>query len=116
MQRGVLGLFVGLPIAGALLGLLMGQLAIGGRNGLYVVPATALVGLLLAWALWASRPRSDAERGSPVAMQEEAEVVRSQAKAQSDVKERQQARERQRGGSVKVTKSGPPDNTGRMGR
>jgi Flp pilus assembly protein TadB len=114
MRRGALGLFVGLPIAGALLGLLTGQLAIGGRNGLYVVPAAALVGLLLAWALWASRPRAGAEQGAPVVVEEE--VVRPQAKAQSDTKERRQAGERQRGSSVKVTRSGRPDNTGRKGR
>ena len=101
-------------IAGALLGLVTGQLAIGGRNGFYVVPAAALVGLLLAWALWASRPRAEGAQAAPVAIKEE--VVRPPAKAQSEVKARQQAQERQRGGSVKVTRSGRPDNTGRKGR
>jgi hypothetical protein len=108
MRRGALGLFVGLPIVGGLLGLLTGQLAIGGRNGLYVVPAAALVGLLLAWALWASRPREGADQRAPMAVQEE--VVRPQAQA------RPQAKERPRGNSVKVTRSGRPDNTGRKGR
>ena len=108
MRRDALGLFVGLPIAGALLGLLTGQLAIGGRNGLYVVPAAALVGLLLAWALWASRPQANADRRRPPAVQEE--VMRPQ------VQERQRGKEPRRGNSVKVTRSGRPDNTGRKGR
>jgi predicted lipid-binding transport protein (Tim44 family) len=102
MSRAALGLFVGLPVAGAVLGLLMGQLAIGGRNGLYAVPATALVGLLLAWMLWVSRPRADAGQGAPPAVQEE--IVRPSAK------------ERRSGSSVRVSKSGRPDNQGGKGR
>ena len=103
MRPAALGLFSGLALAGAVLGLITGELYLGRGGGLYVAPVTAVVGLLLAWMLWVSRPRADGGQ-SPAPAADREEVPRPPVK------------ERQRGNSVKVTRSGRPDNTGGKGR
>jgi hypothetical protein len=55
MGRNGLALFSGLALAGAASGYLMGELILGSGNGLYVAPVAAVIGLLLAWALWNTR-------------------------------------------------------------
>jgi hypothetical protein len=100
MRSRALGLFLGLPVAGAVLGLVTGELAIGGRNGLYVAPATALVGFLLACMLWFSRS-ADPGQGQRTAVREE--IVRPEVM------------EPRRSNSVKVNRSGRPGKTGGKG-
>lgn len=55
MTRNRYRLFIWLGIFGALSGYLLGELILGSGNGLYVAPLSAVVGLLLAWALWQTR-------------------------------------------------------------
>jgi hypothetical protein len=57
MPRSRFRLFYWLAIIGALTGYLLGELILGSGNGLYVAPVSAVVGLLLAWALWSTRPK-----------------------------------------------------------
>ena len=59
MGRGGLGLFSGLALVGAISGFVLGELFLGRGNGLYVAPVSAVVGLLLAWALWHTRPAGE---------------------------------------------------------
>lgn len=101
MQSRALGLFLGLPLAGAVLGLVTGELAIGGRNGLYVAPATALVGFILALMLWFSRQPPGPGQGPPPIERKEGM--------------RPEVQESSRGNSVKVTRSGRPGKTGGKG-
>ena len=67
MQPAAIGLFAGLAAAGAVLGFFTGRHYLGAEYGLYVAPATALIGLLLAWMLWVSRPRRDGREYPPPA-------------------------------------------------
>ena len=103
MRPAVLGLFSGLTLAGAVLGLLMGELALGRGYGLYVAPVSAILGLVLAWMLWVSRPRLPGDRGSAPA-------------ADRDDVPRNPAIERRGAASVKVTRSGRPGKNGGKGR
>lgn len=59
MARNRYRLFYWLAIIGALSGYLLGELVLGSGNGLYVAPVAAVVGLLLAWALWSTRGRGE---------------------------------------------------------
>ena len=59
MARSRFRLFYWLAIMGALIGYLLGEMILGTGNGLYVAPVSAIVGLLLAWALHQTR-RADA--------------------------------------------------------
>jgi hypothetical protein len=60
-------LFLWLAIIGALSGYLLGESILGSGGGIYVAPVSAIVGLLLAWALQHTRPVNDpAPRIEPV--------------------------------------------------
>lgn len=50
-------LFTALILIGAISGFALGELFLGRGMGIYVAPLSALVGLVLAWALWSTRPR-----------------------------------------------------------
>ena len=58
MTRNGIFLFVGLGLIGAISGYILGELSLGSGRGLTVAPLSALVGLLLATALWKTRPRT----------------------------------------------------------
>ena len=58
MTRNGVALFVGLGLIGAVSGFVLGELSLGSGRGLTVAPLSALVGLLLAAALWKTRPRT----------------------------------------------------------
>jgi hypothetical protein len=64
MARSRFRLFYWLAIMGALIGYLLGEMILGTGNGLYVAPVSAIVGLLLAWALHRTRPADAAPRAS----------------------------------------------------
>ena len=61
MTRNGIALFVGLGLVGAVSGYILGELSLGSGRGVTVAPLSALVGLLLAAALWKTRPRSVSE-------------------------------------------------------
>lgn len=50
-------LFIALALIGAISGFGLGELLLGPGVGVYVGLLSALVGLLLAWALWRTRPQ-----------------------------------------------------------
>lgn len=52
-------LFIVLTLIGAISGFVLGELLIGRGFGVYVGSLSALVGLLLAWALWRTRPQAN---------------------------------------------------------
>jgi hypothetical protein len=62
MARSRFRLFYWLAIMGALIGYLLGEMILGTGNGLYVAPVSAIVGLLLAWALHRTRPANASTR------------------------------------------------------
>jgi hypothetical protein len=102
MGPGGFGLFSGLALAGAVAGFVTGELVLGRGAGIYVAPLSALVGLVLAWMLRVSRPEARGAGGaSPAAAREKIEPPPDAIR-----------RREQRGGTVRVTKSGRPDERG----
>lgn len=77
-----------LTLIGGVGGYVLGELFLGRGKGIYVAPLSMLVGLVLAWALWTTRPRVGVAREA----EPEVEVVEP----------RQPTR---RAGKVRVTKS-----------
>jgi hypothetical protein len=51
------GLSIALGLVGAIAGFVLGELFLPAGRGLFVAPASALVGVILARALWITRPR-----------------------------------------------------------
>lgn len=88
MSRLGLLLFLGLPLIGAGSGYLLGEALLGRGSGVLVASASVVVGLLLAWGLWQTRPRPEAT--------EEAETVEPPPPI---------GRARRDKGDVRVTKS-----------
>ena len=101
MTRNGIVLFVGLGLIGAVSGLILGELYLGSGRGLSVAPLSALVGLLLAWSLWKTRPRpvnAEPPPPAPVAApprraQRQSNKVRV-AKVQQDAKPQQGRKQR----------------------
>ena len=65
MTRNGIALFVGLGLVGAVSGFILGELSLGSGRGLTVAPLSALVGVVLAAALWKTRPRTASEVPPP---------------------------------------------------
>lgn len=59
MRGGGIGLTIALGLVGASAGFILGELLLPVGRGLFVAPASALVGVLLARALWITRSRPD---------------------------------------------------------
>ena len=57
MRGGGVGLSIALGLVGAVAGFVLGELFLPAGRGLFVAPASALVGVILARALWITRPR-----------------------------------------------------------
>ena len=62
-RRGGVWLAVALGILFAVIGFLSGELVLGAGRGLAVASVSALVGALLAYALWSTRPRREGTPG-----------------------------------------------------
>ena len=57
MRGGGTGLTIALGLVGAGAGFVLGEFLLPVGRGLFVAPASALVGVILARALWSTRPR-----------------------------------------------------------
>ena len=92
------GFFVGLMIVGGLIGFVLGEVWMGRGNGRYAGPIFALLGLLLAWMLWRTRPQHTEEEIAAAIAEREAQEAAARVAAT--------ARERSvRGAQVRVTRS-----------
>ena len=60
-------LFSVLVLIGGISGYILGEIYLGRGNGVYMSPISALVGALLAWALWSTRRRPSAAAEEPPA-------------------------------------------------
>ena len=60
-------LFSSLILIGGISGYILGEIYLGRGNGVYMSPFSALVGALLAWALWSTRQRPSAAPEEPSA-------------------------------------------------
>lgn len=93
------GFFVGLLIVGGLTGFVLGEVWLGPGNGRYVGPVFALLGLIVAWMLWRTRPQHTEEEIAAAIAEREARESAAKAAAM--------AREEAKGGAtVRVEKSG----------
>lgn len=94
------GFFVGLMVVSGLIGFVLGEVWLWRGNGRYVGAIFALLGLLLAWMLWRTRPQhTEEEIAAAVADREAREAAaRAAAAGKQDQPER--------GAQVRVTRSG----------
>ena len=81
MGRGGFGLFSGLALAGAVSGFVLGELVLGRGNGYFVAPVSAIVGLLLAWALRHTRPAVEPGQATEAGDESPPEVTQAQRRA-----------------------------------
>jgi hypothetical protein len=65
MRRPAPFLYLGLGVGGLLLGIVLGEVLLTRGSGLYVGPAMAIIGLVLAWMLRATRRPPDADVPPP---------------------------------------------------
>lgn len=65
MRRAALLLYLGLGGGGLILGIILGEVLLTRGSGLYVGPAMAIVGLILAWMLRATQRPPDADLPPP---------------------------------------------------
>ena len=59
MRRSGLLLYLGLGVGGLIVGFILGETLLSRGSGLYVGPAMAIIGLILAWMLRATRRPPD---------------------------------------------------------
>jgi len=66
MRRSALLLYLGLGGGGLILGIVLGEVLLTRGSGLYVGPATAIIGLILAWMLRATQRPPDLDLPPPL--------------------------------------------------
>ncbi len=66
MRRSGLFLYLGLGVGGLLIGIVLGEVLLTRGSGLYVGPAMAVIGLILAWMLRATRRPPDMDVPPPI--------------------------------------------------
>jgi len=76
MRRSALPLYLGLGLGGLILGIILGEVLLTRGSGLYVGPAMAIVGLILAWMLRATRRPPDTDVPPPIVPTPPPRIVR----------------------------------------
>jgi hypothetical protein len=66
MRRSPLFLYLGLGVGGLILGIILGEVLLTRGSGLYVGPAMAIIGLILAWMLRATQRPPDVDLPPPM--------------------------------------------------
>lgn len=66
MRRSGLFLYLGLGVGGLILGIMLGEVLLTRGSGLYVGPAMAVIGLVLAWMLRATQRPPDLDVPPPI--------------------------------------------------
>ncbi len=79
MRRSGLFLYLGLGVGGLILGIMLGEVLLTRGSGLYVGPAMAVIGLILAWMLRATQRPPDMDVPPPIMPAPPPRIVRPEA-------------------------------------